>query len=188
MDEQTNQAQPKQSTGKSNTTLIVVIVLAAVVILGVGGYFVSRYFIKRAAGNLADSFINSATNGVVDADINSGSVKVGTGDGSIDLNQNSTWPADMPSDVPQFTYGKVAFSSKIDSGNTKGWTVTIENVPSGSLEKYKKDLEAKGWIAQAESTDLGFASILQYEKGDNQIMTSYDPDSKGVNLTVTNKL
>lgn len=187
MDEQTNQTVPQESTGKNKTTLIVVIVLVVVAILGIGGYFVSRYFIKKAAGNLADNLINSATNGVVDADINSGSVNVDTGDGSINLNQNSSWPTDMPSDVPQFTYGKVAFSSKIDSGGTEGWTVTIEDVKSGSLEKYKSDLEAKGWVAQAESTDLGFANILQYEKGGMQIIISYDPDSKAVNLTVTNK-
>lgn len=188
MDEQTNQTAPTQGTSGKNTTVIVIIILAVIAILGIGGYFISRYFIKKATGNAADSIMNAATGQIANANTNNTTTKPEGDNGSMKPDQNSIWPTDMPSEVPQFKYGKITFSSKIGPDGNDGWTVTVEGVGNDALKKYKKDLEGKGWTAQAKSTDPESASILQYEKGDYQIMVSYDSNSKGVNLTVVNKL
>ncbi|MBN2458446.1 hypothetical protein JXB31_04930 [Candidatus Woesearchaeota archaeon] len=55
----------------------------------------------------------------------------------------ATWPADMPKQVPKFTYGAITGSEVgMDS-----WIVDFENVNPDAMDKYVSDLKSGGWTA-----------------------------------------
>jgi len=174
---QVNNPQPQ---GKSKAWLIIIIILVVLIILGIGGYFLTRYFVNKAAGKIA----SSVTGGQVD--INSGSTSFSMSDssGTVTAGETTKWPSDMPSTVPQFKYGKIKMAVKSNTGGTNGWSVTYENVESDGLTKYKTDLTNAGWTVE-ETAEAGVVSLVTAKKDNLSLNAIYDPSSKGVSITVT---
>ncbi|MFA5157945.1 MAG: hypothetical protein WC451_02025 [Patescibacteria group bacterium] len=168
---------------KSNATTVIIIVVVALVVLGVGGYFVSRYIARKAAEKLTEGIISAGTGGKVNVDSSNNSVSI-SGDGeSISVGENATWPSDMPSDVPKYSKGKITSSSKIDNENLKSWSVVVAETSQSDFTAYKASVVAAGWKSDYESTSV--IEIAQYTKGDYSLSAAYDASSSGATVTVT---
>ena len=172
-----DQATPKP---KNNTTTIVVIILVVLVVLGLSGYFASRYLVKLAGEKMAEGLITSATGGKVKVSDGGSSVKLSDGDTTVDTGDSAKWPADMPADVIKPNFGKVTMATKISSDNA--WNVILSNVSADEYTAYKASLIAKGWSSDVE-TSFG-VSIATFKKDTWDLTLSYDPSSLGLVINI----
>lgn len=164
---------------------VIIIVLVVLLALGVGGYFVSRYVAQKAGERLTEGFLGAATGGNVDINSGGEGVSIENDKGSLSLGQSAQWPSDMPSNVPEFSYGKPIMSTKVADG---GWSVLYENVSEDAKDKYVSDLSSKGWIDDSGAIDAGSSQIIQMTDGTYNLIIVFDETSKGATLTVSPKV
>lgn len=164
---------------KKNTGLIVAIVIIVILVLGIGGYFITKYLAK-----VANEKIMSGLSG---ADVkigDDGSYKIKDGEDSFEASGSASWPEDMPKDVLKYDSGKILMSAKISNPN-KGWSVTIEDTNKDYFNQYKSKLKSSGW---SETSELDSAiDIIQMEKDNLFLICVFDKDSNGINITVSEK-
>ncbi|MCX7919736.1 MAG: hypothetical protein N3A72_09075 [bacterium] len=113
---------------KKTIIIIVVAVVAAFFFIAVaifGIRFFLAYKVNKEAG-ITDMHT------LVDKQGSGGKIELK--DGQIEVGKAAQWPADIPSDVPEFTYGKVKVVTKSEMKNKKGWNVLLENVSADALE------------------------------------------------------
>jgi len=174
-------APVKKSGGAATVIIIVLVVLVA---LGVGGYFVSKFVVQKSAEKLTEGFLGAATGGNVDITNGGQGVDYSNEDSSLSIGQSAQWPSDMPTSVPEFTYGTPIMSSKLSEGS---WSVLFEEVSADAQTKYTADLDAQGWVPEGESIDAGVAQIIQMTNGNYILSVAFDRTSKGATLTVSPK-
>lgn len=182
-----NKTQPVATGGnkpKSKTGLIITIVVVVVVLLGVGGYYLSRYITHRASEKIIGGIIGTGSGS--DVDISDKGVSVSNSEGTFSAGETTKWPSDMPSSVPQFKYGKITMAASTNTDG-KGWSVTLGEVEPGSLEKYANDLSSAGWTKGDVIGSGADMSIITYTKDNYQVQAIYDASSKGVSIAVIQK-
>ena len=94
-----------------------------------------------------------------------GEMTIKTKDGEITATDDiDTWPEEIPEEIPEFTYGDIIVltTSNIDGGH--GWTMVFENVPDDAFDKYKKDLEEKGFEAFSVTMPQGGSINAEKDK------------------------
>jgi len=181
---QQTQSPPSGKSGGSKVLIIVIIVIVVLAILGIiGGRIVSNYLAKKAGEKVASSLLSGALGGNASVSSGGNGLNVTTKDGTISTGDKAKWPSDMPSAVPEFKYGTLSMSTKVKDD---AWSVMYEKVNEDSLTKYEQDLAAKGW-AKTDSANLGFADTLMMTNDNNGITVIYDPQSKGISLSVAPK-
>ena len=79
----------------------------------------------------------------------------------------TTWPKEIPGDVPEFKFGKVeaVTTSTVDGANT--WTIAYKEVPDGFLDKYEAQLKEKGFETTIIKTGDKGGSIMAESKSYN---------------------
>lgn len=169
------------SSKKSNTVLIIVLVV--LVVLGVGGYLVSRFIIRKVADKAVSSIVSSATGGKVDVNSSDGGVNVSSGDSSLKVGGSATWPSDMP--APKYSDGKIELASKTGTGANQYWMVTVSGTTKGQYDAYLKSVTAAGWTS--DSTAEFGATVSSFSKDNYELTATFDPSSNGVSLTVASK-
>jgi len=170
--------------GSKTAATVIIIVVVAVIVLGVGGWLVSRYVARKLGEKTAETLIGAATGGKVDVDSNGDSINLKSGDSDMSIGSSSTWPDTMPSDVPKFSYGKINYSTADKTNKT--WSVGFETVATDAYSKYTSALKSAGWTVTNE-TDLGAIKTGSFEKGTWTINLTVDPESKGATLGVSEK-
>ncbi len=173
-----NQTQ-NQPVKKNNTGLIIAIIVIVILVLGLGGYFLTRYLTRMAGEKIVS--------GLTGADVkigDDGSYKITDGDSTFEASAYASWPEDMPKDVLKYDSGKILMSAKI-SNPSKGWSVAIENTNKDYFNQYKTKLKASGWVEIGEMDYT--VDIMQLEKDNLNLICIFDKDSNGVNITVTEK-
>lgn len=170
------------SAKKGNKTLIIVVVVVAVlVVLGIAGNLIAKSVGKKLGENVAEGLIGAATGGKVDVDAGGENVSIKTDEGSLNVG-SKTWPKDMPSVVPKFTYGSI--SGTLAVTDPASWTVTFENADSDTYEKYQKDLQYAGFVTKEQLTTESIKT-MEMAHTDWQILFSVDTANKMGSLEVT---
>lgn len=179
---------PKTNNSKGSKTAVTIIIIVVVVlaILSVGGYLISRFVIKKVAEKTTESIIEGATGGDVDINSDSGDFSVQSGDDSFSISSENSWPDDMPSSVPEFTYGTIGVSSTSSSGDGSGWSLTFADVESNAYDKYASDLESAGWNETGTITS-GDDKILNMESDSYYLIFTYNSSDSTGSLVVTSK-
>lgn len=136
-------AQPSSGGGGKTALVIVIVVLVVIVALGAVGY----YFVRKAVKKVAD--VNN-----LGSTFNIGDTKVTTG-------EDQKWPSGLPSDVPQFTAGKIQGTSKV--GDTT--TIIVAEVKDADVTNYKKALTDKGWTVNSETDVEGISAYDATKSG-----------------------
>jgi len=158
---------PAPATGGSkknnSAVVIIVVILVILVVLGIGGYFISRYLARKASEKVAEGLLNAATGTTTDI-------------------SSAKWPSTMPSDVPEYKAGKITMTTSNTDSSGKGWFVTIGETNQSDYTAYKAKLEAAGWT-NISSTTVG-AVLDQYEKSSYSMSMVFDGSSSGVSITV----
>lgn len=76
--------------------------------------------------------------GITDMQIGKEGGKIEFKNGQMEIGKTAEWPSDMPSDVPQFTYGKVKVVTKTEIQNKKDGTLFLKELPTMWLKNIKK--------------------------------------------------
>jgi len=179
---QSSSSGTSSSGSNKGCTTAIIIIVVILVILGVGGYFISRYLVDKVAEKGAETLLDAATGAKVDIDGSAVSVK--TGDGNLEVG-TSTWPSSMPSDVPKYSGGSISYSSA--ETTNKLWSVGYSEIPAGAYDSYKSTLTAAGWT-MANETDIGLVKTGSFEKGSWSLTFSVDAENSGATLSVSEKL
>jgi len=88
------------------------------------------------------------------------------------------WPAQMPSDVPVFEYGKIDATEASPAGEAGAFVaLQFREVEEGGYAKYEQDLISAGWTIVTDSawTD----EHISAGKGDRSIDVDVDPMGEG---------
>jgi len=56
-----------------------------------------------------------------------------------------SWPADIPRDVPEFTFGKLNGGLTTDQNDGNGWTLNYINVPKEAIREFEQLLKSNGF-------------------------------------------
>lgn len=154
----------------------VIIVVIVVVVIG-GGIF---FWLQRESSEKAiESSIEKATGGQVDVDIDDGSVKINTNEGSMEIGEGVSLPSGFPSDVHVID-GTIMAATTVTEGEV--YTVSIETSKSVTAVKteYESELEKDGWTIVASLTFQSGASISA-EKDDRTVSVTVG-DSDGTTM------
>ena len=165
--------EPKGSGSKGVTTVIIVVVVI-LAILGIGGWLAARYIGQKAGEGIAEGIIGAATGGKVDVDAGGDSLNIKTDEGSLNVG-SKTWPKDMPSVVPKFTYGSITGTLSVT--DPASWSVTYDNADSDAYAKYQKDLQYAGFVTK-EQNEMESIKTMEMAHTDWQILFSIDSSSK----------
>lgn len=116
------------------------------------------------------------------------------GDSGIDVEISSegeagvAWPKNIPSEVPEFKYGKLEVTFDGSKTVDTGTLIQITNVEKDAFQKYAKDLRANGWeVKDNVLKEYGIEGIRLEATKINLILT-LDKDPMGENtafLTIT---
>ncbi len=179
-------ATPAPTSGGSSKTgtKVLIIIIVIVVVLGVIGYFVSRYLARKVGESAAESILSSATGGKVDVSSSGNGASVTTKDGTVSTGDKASWPADMPGSIPKVSSGAITYSSKNASGVYTYWSVVYDKGSTDIITKYKADLVAKGWTVTGE-VNSSYIDSVTATLGKLEVSLSYDPSSGGMTLAVT---
>ena len=87
------------------------------------------------------------------------------------------WPKGVPSDVPEFKYGKIdiTFDDKNSTDAGAGVMIQISNVEKGGFEKYLTDLKTAGFVVNEEFTIVGDMSNQVLEKDNIRVTFTSNP-------------
>src|SRR3989338_8745495 len=127
---------------------ILIVAAAAIVLLGLGGYAVQNFVINKVGKLAGEKAIESKTGAKVNIN-ESGSFKVKSKEGEREGGTTASGPDDMHKIVPQFSFGTITVSAKVDNDGGKGWTIMAKDVEKNNFDSYIKDLESTGWVSQS---------------------------------------
>ena len=164
------------------------VLLVGSVILLLGLVFLNACQDKSAkeemAGKIIGKVMKKATGKEADVDIQGGKIRIQTKDGTAEINVTTTWPEDMPGDVPRFTLGKIKGVNKSNVEGKKGWNVVIDETQEGAFPKYMEELKTKGWkIDMNLSMEKG--GSVAASKNNLNLMLIFNKDEKTGNITVS---
>ena len=187
-DQQAPAPQQTQSSNKGSKTAVTIIIIVVVVlaILSIGGYLVSRFLLNKVAEQTTESLIEGVTGGKVDIDSEGEDVSIETEDGSYSMTGDNEWPSDMPSSVPEFSYGKIEASSKSSSGDSTNWSVSFTDVKSDAYDSYTSELEKSGW-SETGNISSGGSQIANMENSEYYLIFTYDANENSGSLVVSSK-
>lgn len=156
--------------------------IAVFVLLGAG---CGQKVAERASESAAERAIEKSTNGDVDVDLGTNSLKVNTNGGSYQYGGNVMLPSGFPDDVYVID-GTLTSASK--TTENAGYTVSIETTQSVAAAQalYDEKLKSEGWEISLSMTYENSASVGA-QKGDRSttvsIMKNSDNDKTLVVLT-----
>ncbi|MFC1656780.1 hypothetical protein ACFL14_02380 [Patescibacteria group bacterium] len=160
---------------KSNIGMIVIIVVAVLVVLGVGGYFASRYFFS--------SWFENQTGISVDED--GDSAKIETDDGEPEVGDSLTLPSYWPDDVP--IYAKDNISTVGKNGEDDFYLSFISGSSTTEIfDWYIEEIEDDGWTVTSQLT-LETGSNISAEKDTRllSVIILNDEDSDDTTTAIT---
>lgn len=169
---------------KSGNKTIIIIVVVILAILGITGYFVSRFFAEKAGEQIAEKLLESGTGAKVDVDNNGENVKIETDEGSLEYGSNAEWPTDLPNNVPEITAGSVTAASKVnDADSGSAWTISMADINKEEYDAYKKALSDAGW--QEESSYTSTSSMSQYGDGNYMVVLVHTQDDNILTISIS---
>lgn len=159
------------------------VLMAGVVLVG-GGALVAGCG-KKAEEKVAEKMIERATGGQAEVDIKSGQVRIKTKEGeAVYTAEGSTWPEDLPGDVPRFAKGRLTGTNRVSQGDTQSWVMAFEDVERKHFDDFVADVRGAGWKI-AMTTSVENSELVQATRGDDlSLVATYDGGAKGASLQV----
>jgi hypothetical protein len=102
-------------------------------------------------------------------DINSGgqNITIQSEGQKIEIQGNGgVWPADMPADVPKFSWGQIKAVTRSETPEGKSWSVVCEKVTGNIVKEFESQLKSKGFknISTIVTSGEGEGGVVSGEK------------------------
>lgn len=160
-----------------------IVKMRTVVLLGL---VIALTFAVTGCNKIAEEAVEDATG----VDVEDDSVTITGDDGQVTISDEGTsLPEDFPEGVP-VPDGKISNSSKISSGDTTEYYVTIDvdDEPKEAYESLKSDLEDAGYTITSDmfiQDAEGDRGMLGFEKGDEKGTAVVGKGENGGKSTIT---
>lgn len=106
---------------------------------------------EERAEAMAEKGLSEVSGKKVDLDAGGKHVRI-EGEGmKAAISETTEWPADIFSEVPEFTFGKVERVSKSVEGATKTFNVYLHEIEPGGVDRYAELLKQGGWTVNQMS-------------------------------------
>jgi len=69
--------------------------------------------------------------------------------GIIETSLQTSWPKDIPTEIPEFTYGKIKAVTKDSIPTGAHWSMRISDLLDSAIDSYYEQLRLKQWYAIA---------------------------------------
>jgi len=163
---------------KKNKKLITIIVIVAVLVIAVS---VNSFVARKIGERRAEKILEDQFGGKVDINSQNGSVSVKSDKGDFSVGEIAKWPTDMPTDIPEFTYGKLKMSATVSTG----WQILATGVSEENFTAYNSSLKSLGWSNVGTfNANLG---MVQMTKGNYNLITILNSQNGNFTLTVSKK-
>jgi len=140
---------------------------------------------EKAAEETAERALEKAAGGKADVDLSKGKVKFSSEEGKGEVEYGaSSWPEDLPADVPLFENGKLGAVMRSETEGGKGWTIYLKEVEKSSVKGYIDALKKAGWEIKM-SMEMGEGETFQTAKDKVFVMGTYSGTEKVMALSVT---
>ncbi|MBN1597816.1 MAG: hypothetical protein JW894_05940 [Bacteroidales bacterium] len=151
------------------------VILLAVCLIALGFLFSCKNAAEKAAEKFIEKSIERSSGEEVDIDYDDEKVVIETEEGKIEVDAGTKkWPAGIPSEVPEFDYGKIVGVTTNATDEIKGWTIVYSEVVKDATEKYNETLQSKGFKTQTVGVS-GMGGTITAEK-DNIVIGVYAGD------------
>jgi hypothetical protein len=139
---------------------------------------------KGAGERTAERALEKATGGKAEVNVEEGGVSIKTKDGEVQLGALSSWPADMPTDIPKFEGAKVYNAAKTESATETTWIVNFRDAEGGAVDSYIEGLKSAGFSSEM-SSNTEETTFFTAKKGDLDITVAFVKNDKGLSLSVS---
>ncbi|MFA6301402.1 MAG: hypothetical protein WC609_03590 [Candidatus Paceibacterota bacterium] len=179
--DQENTKKEGTACGLSKNKKIIIIAIIALLVVG---FVVNGFWGRKAGERMAENILEKQLGGNVNINSKDGSVSIQSDKGSFSAGEATSWPSNMPSDIPEFTAGKLTMAASISSENN-GWQVAATDVSKDDFNAYHSLLESKGW----KNISFSDANIdmLQMNNGTYDLFMVFNAEDGGFSLTVSVK-
>jgi hypothetical protein len=119
--------------------------------------------------------------------------KTGDGTGSefirrvakIVRNDEASWPAEIPDDVPAFAEGRITAVRKAVTADGTSWTIHLAGVEQGGFERYFGELKTAGWDTTVTPFEASGSATARKESFDLTLNWDGSEGSLVVQLTAS---
>lgn len=132
---------------------------------------------KKIEEVLVEKALEQSTGKKVDINAGGENITIESDGQKIEIQgKGGVWPADIPSDVPHFSWGKIKAVTRMDTPEGKSWSVVCENVPGNIIKEYESKLKSNGFqtvstIVTSDSEGEGGSVSGTREKLNVMLMT-----------------
>ncbi|NTV05597.1 MAG: hypothetical protein HGA59_03700 [Chlorobiaceae bacterium] len=113
---------------------------------------------KKIEEVIVEKAFEQSTGKKVDIKAGGKNITVESDGQKIQIQGNSgVWPADIPADVPMFSYGTIKGVTRFESREGKSWSVVCENVSGNIVKNYESKLKKNGFetVSTIVTSDKG---------------------------------
>lgn len=140
----------------------IVFLLLSLVILALITFLTSC---KKSAEKTSETIIEKSIGGAANVDVDDQKIVIETEEGTFTSDASvKSWPGEIPSEVPEFAFGKMANLATQNVDESTNWTFVFEEVPASALNDYKAILKDKGFKVSSVSVP-GAGGQVTGEKG-----------------------
>jgi len=142
---------------------------------------------EKRAEKTVEKIIEQNMDGDADVKIDDGNVEIKLPDGTSYKAESGAknWPKEIPSDVPEFKFGKIEHVLKQDVGVADTWTVIYSDTPDDAVKKYEALLKKNGYDIMV-TTNLSASGSVTAQKGETVIRAATNENGEAT-LSVTTK-
>ena len=122
---------------------------------------------KKIEEVLVEKAIEQSTGNKVDINSNGNNITIQSQGQKIEFQGNSgVWPADMPADVPRFSWGKIGVVTRSETPEGKSWNVVFEKVQGNIVKDVESRLKSNGFqkVSTIVTSGDGEGGVVSAEK------------------------
>ena len=146
--------------------------------------FSCKNMAEKAAEKMIEKSIEKSSGEDVDIDLENQKVVIESEEGRVEINATEkSWPKEIPSDIPEFKYGKISgvSTTKTDEGTI--WTLVFSEISKDAIDKYDKELKSKGFKTQTV-TMSGLGGTISGEKDNMAVAVMMSEGNASVSVQV----
>lgn len=107
---------------------------------------------KKSAEKTSESIIEKSMGGDASVDLDDEKIVIETEEGTFTSDATvRSWPKEIPNEVPEFSFGKMANLATQNLEESTNWTFVFEEVPANALNDYKAILKDNGFKVSSVS-------------------------------------
>lgn len=181
-------AQPVPTPKKRSGLKVLLIIVAVLVILGAGGYVLTKYVLPNAVRSAVEKTVNKISGGKIKLTDTSYGLSLSDSSRQNAVTTNDQVIAGWPNDVPMYPGAVITTSGKV-KGTNYDTVLNTSDTSQKVISYYQTALPQNGWAVDNSSTGNNTPGLttLVYKKDNRSatiVITTTQNNKTAINLTV----